>query len=243
MEYQKITILLGHIPDKAPKVFTKNWIEVHDQSGKANDRYKPRKQKRFLTSMLQWDLSDYSDVCILVKETITVTRENDNAYDKTLAFKNIAPFISCISKINNTLTDNAEDVDIVMPIHNLIEYSKNYSESQGSLCNYYRDESNSRVWENDINYSIKCSKSFNYKTRIVGKLEGSNTEQNVEIVVQLKYLSEFWRTLDITLINCEVCLTLTWPRNYVITNKAFRQAFLVIIIGLELVIQQTQYLK
>ena len=53
MEYQKITILLGHIPDKAPKVFTKNWIEVHDQSGKANDRYKPRKQKRFLTSMLQ----------------------------------------------------------------------------------------------------------------------------------------------------------------------------------------------
>ena len=98
-----------------------------------------------------------------------------------------------------------------MPIHDLIECSKNYSEPSGSLCNYYRDESNSRVGENDINYFIKSSKSFNYKTRIVGKLEGSNTEQNVEIVVQLKYLSEFCKTLDIPLINCEVSLTLTWP--------------------------------
>ena len=71
--------------------------------------------------MLQSDLCDYSDACIVVKRTINVTDPNNNAYDKKLAFKNDAPFISCISKINNTLIDNVEDLDIVMSIHNLIE--------------------------------------------------------------------------------------------------------------------------
>ena len=136
MEYQNITHFLSNIPDKVPKFITKKWIEVHDQSGSAENRYKPSKQIKFKTPMLQSDLWDYSDSYIVVKRTITVAGGNNDEYDKKLAFKNNAPFISRISKINNTLIDNAEDLDIVMPVYNLIEYSKNYSKTSGSIWNY-----------------------------------------------------------------------------------------------------------
>ena len=74
--------------------------------------------------MLRSHLCDYSDAYTFVKGEITVTEPNNDAYDKKLAFKNNAPVISCISKINNTLIDNAEDLDIVMLMYNLLEYSK-----------------------------------------------------------------------------------------------------------------------
>ena len=223
MEYQKITNLLGTTIDEIPRFITKKWVEVHDQSGSAEDRYKPSKQIRFKTSMLRSDLCDFGDAYIVVKGTITVTNPDNNVYDKKLAFKNNAPFVSCISKINNTIIDNAEDLDVVMPIYNLIEYSKNYSKTTGQFWNYYRDEPNSGV-NNNINYSIKDSKSFNYKTSITGKLEGNDTGKEAEIVVPLKHLSNFWRTLDMPLINCEINLILTWSENCVITSKATREA-------------------
>ena len=92
------------------------------------------------------------------------------------------------------------------------------------MWNYYRDEPNSGAVGN-INYSIKGSKSFDYKTSITGKLEGNNVEKdNIEIVAPLKYLSNFWRTLGVPLINCEVSLTLTLSENCVITSKATREA-------------------
>ena len=169
MEYQKITNLLGNITDKVPRFITKKWIKVHDQSGTAENRYKPSKQIRFKTLMVRSDLCDYSGAYILVKGTIAVIRPNNNAYDKELAFKNNAPFNICISKINNTLIDNAEDLDIVMPMYNLLEYSKNYRKTPGSLWNYYRDEPNSGA-EGGVDYSIKNSESFDYKTSITGKL-------------------------------------------------------------------------
>ena len=207
MEYQKITNLLDNIPDKVPTFVSKKWIEAHDQSGKT---YNTNKQIGFKTSMLRSDLCDYSDAYIFVKEKITVTNPNDNAYDKKLALRNNAPFFSCISKISNALIDNAEDLDIVMPIYNLLEYSKNYRKTTDSLFNYYRDEPNSGA-EGNINYSIEDSKSFDYKTSITRKLESNNVEKDdIEIVVPLKHLSNFWRTLDIPLINCEMSLTLTW---------------------------------
>ena len=92
------------------------------------------------------------------------------------------------------LFENAEDLDIVMPMYNLIEYSKNYSKTSGSLWNYYRDKPNSCVSgeNNNVNYSINYSKSFDYKTNIAGKLEGINRTKYVKIVVLLKYLSKFW---------------------------------------------------
>ena len=172
MEYQKITNLFGNIPDKVPRFITEIWIEVHDQSG---ETYTTNKQIRFKTSVLRSDLYDYSDAYIVVEGKITVTNPDDDAYDKILAFKNHAPFNSCITKINNTLIDNAEDLDIVMPMYNLIEYSRNYRKTAGSLWNYYRDEPNSGfdgVGNKRINYSIKNSKSFDYKTSTTGKLEG-----------------------------------------------------------------------
>ena len=120
MEYQKITNLLD----------IKKWVEVHDQLGSADDRYKPSKQIRFITSMLRSDLCDFSDAYIVVKRSITVTNPDNNAHDKKLAFKDNTLFVSCISKINNTLNDNAEDLDVVMPMYNLLEYSKNYSKKK-----------------------------------------------------------------------------------------------------------------
>ena len=157
---------------------------------------------------------------------ITVTDTNDANYNKKLALQNNAPFTSCISKINNTLIDNAEDLDIAMPMYNLLEYSKNYRKTTRRLWNYYRNEPNSSVGSesNNVNYSIKDSKSFDYKTSITGKLEGINTSKDVEIVVPLKNLSNFWRTLDIPLINCEINLILTWSEKCVITSKATRDA-------------------
>ena len=147
--------------------------------------------------MLRSDLCDFSDAYIVVKGTITLTKTNGRGIidirNRFLAFKNNAPFTNCISKINNVLIDNAEDLDIVMPMYNLLEYSKNYSKTTGSFWNYYRDEPNSGLGgnNNNVNYSIKDSKSFDYKTSIAGKLEGKNTEKGVEIVVPLKYLSTF----------------------------------------------------
>ena len=142
-----------------PRFITKKWIEVHDQSGGSHNI---NKQIRFKKSMLQSDLCDYSDAYMIFKGTINVADPNNDAYDNKLACKNNAPFISCVSKINNTLIDNAEDLHIVMTMYNLIEYSKNYSKTTGSLWNYYRDEPN-RGSVGDINYPIRGSKSFNYK--------------------------------------------------------------------------------
>ena len=99
-----------------------------------------------------------------------------------------------------------------MPMYNLIENSKNCSKTTRSLRNYYRDETNSGAVGN-INYSIKDSKSFDYKTSITRRLEGSNTEKEVEIVVPLKNLSNFWKTLDVPLINSERHLILIWSEN------------------------------
>ena len=109
-------------------------------------------------------------------------------------------------------------------MYNLIEYSQNYKKTTGSLWNFYRDERNSGAVGN-INYSIKDSKFFYYKTSITGKLEGNNAEKDdVQIAVPLKYLGNFFRSLKFLLINCEVSLTLTCSENCVITSKATREA-------------------
>ena len=111
MEYEKTTNLLSNIPDKVPRFTTKKWIEVHDQSGNAENRYKPGKQIRFKTSMLRSDLCDYSDAYIVVKGDITVEGgHNRDRKNRFLAFKNNAPFISCISKVTAVLIENAEDL-------------------------------------------------------------------------------------------------------------------------------------
>ena len=225
MEFNKINNLLGPAQDKVPRFITKKWIEVQSQSGST---YKTSKPIRFKTSMLRSDLCDYSDACVWVKGTITVTNPNNNVnFDRRLTLKNNVPFISCISKINGELVENAEDLDIVIPMYNLLEYSKNYEKTSGSLFNYYRDEPKEHtlgLGNYAVNISIRNSKSFHYKAKIVGSLAAGELEKDVEIAKPLKYLGDFWRSLDIPLINCEITLILSWYEKCVLVCKALRNA-------------------
>ena len=133
MEYRKITNLLGTTIDEIPRFVTKKWVKVYDQSRSADDRYKPIRQIKFKTSMLRSDLCDYSHAYIVVKGTIIVTDPDNDAYEKELILKNNAPFVPCISKITKTLIDNAEDLDVLMPIYNLLEYRKSYRKTTGGF--------------------------------------------------------------------------------------------------------------
>ena len=133
MEYQKIANLLNDETSKPSKFRTRNWIEINDD---IRGVYSPDKQIRFKTSMLR---SSLCDAYILVKGNIAVNNNAGavaNNTNKKVIFKNCAPFTNCISKINNTQIDNAECIDIVMPMYNLIEYSDNYLKTSGSLWGY-----------------------------------------------------------------------------------------------------------
>ena len=206
MELNKINNFLGSAHDEVPRFITKKWIEVQSQSGSTYNRSKPI---RFKTSKLRSDLCDYSD------------------FDRRLTLKNNTPFISCISKINGELVENTEDLDIVIPMYNLLEYSKNYEKTSGSLFNYYRDEPReitAGAGNNAINISIRNSKSFDYKAKIVGTLANNVLEKEVAIAIPLKYLGNFWRSLDIPLINCEITLILSWYKECVLVSRALRNA-------------------
>ena len=141
MEYQKIITLLDNASDQPSKFGTKNWIEINDDIRGA---YSPNKQIRFKTAMLRSSLCDFSDAYILVKGNITVNNTAGagaaaNNANKKVIFKNCAPFTNCISKINNTQIDNAEYINIVMPMYNLRVYNDNYSKTSGSSWQYCKD--------------------------------------------------------------------------------------------------------
>ena len=123
--------------------------------------------------------------------------ENDDTFgEKKLFLENNIPFINCISKINGVQIDSAEDLDVATPMYNLLEYSKNYRKTTGSLWNYYRDKPNSDTDDNEIKYSIINSKSFDYKANFIGSVTHNNlTKNDVKIVVPLKHLSNFWKSL------------------------------------------------
>ena len=162
---------------------------------------------KFKNTMLRSNLSDYADAYLLVKGTITITgAKNDDAAKraherhKGVKFKNCAPFTKWISSINNTDIDNAQDIDTVMPMYNLVEYSDNYQKTSGSLWQYYKD---------DPNYNMTDSESFKSKIKITGKTPDDGNTNDVEKIVPLKSLSNFWRSLEKPLINSEVNLILT----------------------------------
>ena len=166
-------------------------------------------------------LCDYSDAYILVKGTISINNTAAqgaaaNNIDKKVIFKNCAPFTNCISETNNTQIDNAKDIDIVMPMYNLIEYSDNYAKTTGSLWQYCKDiparNANDGIIVFDLN---NVTDSFNFKVKFTGQT-GNNGRKNAEIMVPLKYLSNFGRTLEMPLINCEVNFILTWSSTCVL---------------------------
>ena len=137
MEYQKIANLLDNASNQPSKFRTKNWVEINDES---RGGYTTGSDIEFKTTMLRSSVCNYADACILVKGTITITGAGDDAAarraderNKGVIFKSCAPFTKCISKINNIKIDNAQDIDIIMPMYNLIEYSDNYLKTSGSL--------------------------------------------------------------------------------------------------------------
>ena len=132
-------------------------------------------------------------------------------------FKNCAPFTDCISKINNTQVDHVKDIDVVMPMYNLIEYSENYSKTPGSLWQYCKDKPDVNNNGDIVDFNGgNATDSFNFKAKITGQTDDDGKINYIEIMVPLKSLSNFWRTLEMPLINCEDNLILTWSADCVI---------------------------
>ena len=139
METQKIANLLGHADNESSKSATRKWYVINDQNntdyGEGNE---DSTTVKFETKVIKSNLCDYSDAYILVTGNITATGGDANT---RVAFKNCAPFTKCITHINDEHVDNADNLDIIMPMYNLIEYSDNYSDTSGSLWQFKRDKS------------------------------------------------------------------------------------------------------
>ena len=170
--------MLDNVSNQSSKFRTRNWVEINDES---RGTYTGNSIK-FKTTMLRSNLRDYADAYIHANGTITITGDGDDDVAKCLdernkgvIFKKCAPFTKCINRINNTEIDNAKDIDIVIPMYNFIEYSNNYSETSGSLWQYYKD---------DPNDNITQSESFKSKIKITAKTPASgNTKNNCTIKI------------------------------------------------------------
>ena len=173
MEYQKTANLIDDNTLNQPSKFrTRNWVEKNDESRGA---YNVNSQIKFKTTMLKSSLCDYSDAYSLVKGTISVNNTaaqgaavNNN--NKKVIYKNCAPFTNCISEIHNTQIDNAKDIDIVMPMYNLIEYSDNYEKRTGSLWQYCKDIPALNANDEIVIFADgNTTDSFNFKAKITGR--------------------------------------------------------------------------
>ena len=240
MEYDKINNLLGSESENLSKFVTREYVKINSLS----NAYNETKSIRFKTPMLRSDLCDYADAYILVGGTITVAGNHPrDRQNKPVILKNNAPFVSCITRINGELIEDADDLDIVMPMYNLLEYSKNYRKTIGSLYNYYRDELNDDADNNNFaNNNVVSSNTFNYNHKIIGNTYNVDStivpaagggarvanpdydanksgKKSIELAIPLKYLGNFWRVLNIPLISCEVSLELKWNKNCVINSQ------------------------
>ena len=176
MEYDKINNLLlseNNESEQLSKFVTREYVRVNSLL----NTYNENKSIRLKTPILRSNLCDYSDAYILVKGKIVVTARGvdngaNNIRDKRnrpVILNNNAPFVSCITRINGELTEDADDLDIVMPMYNLLEYSKNYRKTIGSLYNDYRDELSDDADDNNFdNIKVVNSNTFKYKNKIVG---------------------------------------------------------------------------
>ena len=185
-------------------------IESQTKKGK----YKQGDTIKSETETIKSSLCDYSDAFILVTGNITVTADND----KNVAFKNCAPFSTCRTVINDVFADRADHIYIAMPMHNLIEYKDNYSDTSAAT-QFKRDE----IPNNNADLAIDNSQWFKYKSALVGKTKDAvgNTNSSVEdakIVIPSKYLSNFWKSLEMSLINCKVDLELNWIEDCILSS-------------------------
>ena len=196
MEYQKIN-LLDDATNQPSKPRTWDWVEINAES---KGRY-DNSNIRFKTFIIRSNLFDYSDAYIFVKGTITVPNMAAagavvNNTNKKVIFKNCASFTDCITERNNTQVDDAQKIDLVMPMYNLVEYSDAYSKTSGNLWQYYRDQpvldNNGNI--TDFLHDNNNSASFKFKQKITWQTENGGMKY-LEIMVPLKYLSHFWRAL------------------------------------------------
>ena len=190
--------LLDGTTNKPSKFRTRDWVEINDES---KGRY-DNSNITFKTFVAGSKLCDCSDAYILVKGTIAVSNTAGagaavNNTDKKVIFKNRAPFTNCITEINNIQIDDGQNIDVVMPMYNLIEYSDAYSKTSGSLQQYYRDEPALHNKGNNIDFPAdnNNSASFKFKQKITGQAKNSGTK-DAEIMVPIKYLSNFWMPWD-----------------------------------------------
>ena len=172
---------------------------------------------KYDTRVLKPNLCDYAEAFILVDGTIRGTGGNNNT---RLALKNCAPFTKCNLETNDEHVDTAENLDITMPMYNLIEYSDNYQDSSATLYQYKRDEPTEANAINDL--ATDTSSSFKYKVELLGNpvLDGNIAKRSVKVIVPLKYLSNFFRSLKMPLINCKIKLNLPWKKECVLSTDA-----------------------
>ena len=229
MENQKIINLLDKIDTDSKHFATKKWYIINDEN---NTNYGVNKDTgvdnpdtiKYNTRVLKPNLCDYAEAYILIDGTIKAT----NAVNATrLALKNCAPFTKCNLEINDEHVDTAENLDITMPMYNLIEYSDNYQDSSATLYQYKRDEPP----EDDVVADLTAdnSSSFKYKVSLLGNPVAVNNiaRINVKVVVPLKYLSNFFRSLEMPLINCKIKLNFTWKKECVLSTGVGNAVFII----------------
>ena len=172
---------------------------------------------KFETQVIKSNLCDYSDAYILVTGDITAAGGDANT---RVAFKSSAQFTKCITDLNDEHVNGADNLDIIIPMYNLIEYSHNYSDTSGCLWQFKRDESPVTDAGNPDNVSVDNSTSFKYKSSFFKSLRAADNQvfQNVKRAVPIKYLSNFWRSLEMPLINCKIHLELNWSKNCVMST-------------------------
>ena len=229
MENQEIINLLDKIDTDSKHFATKKWYIINDEN---NTNYGVNKETgadnpdtiKYDTRVLKPNLCNYAEAYILVDGTIRAAAANDDA---RLALKNCAPFTKCNLEINDEHVDTAENLDITMPMYNLIEYSDNYQDSSATLYQYKRDEPPEVNAIADL--TADNSSSFKYKVSLLGNpvVADNIAKTSVKVVVPLKYLSNFFRSLEMPLINCKIKLNLTWKKEFVLSNQAGDAVFII----------------
>ena len=192
MESQKIINSLGSNDNESQKFAAKRWYIINAQNtdNNAYGNGEDGTTIKFETKVIKPNLCDYSDAYILVTGNI----QNKPA-NSVVAFKNCALFRTCDVTINDEHVEKAEDLDIVMPTYNLLEYSDNYQDSAGSLYQFKRDE------PPDDNADVANNTStLVYKSKVISGTDDNNVN-NVKLVVPLKYVSNFFRSLEMPLVN------------------------------------------
>ena len=229
MENQKIINLLDKIDTDSKHFTTKKWYIINDENNTNDGVNKDTGADnpdtiKYDTRVLKPNLCDYAEAYILIGGTIRAAAADVNT---RLALKNCAPFTKCNLEINDEHVDTAENLDITMPMYNLIEYSDDYQDSSATLYQYKRDEPPETDAIADL--TVDNSSSFKYKISLLGNpvVADNKARRSIKVVVPLKYLSNFFRSLEMPLINCKIKLNLTWKKECVLSTDDDNAVFII----------------